>query len=112
MACGQFLQRCLELFDSRLFLGRHGPIGLDADRVGDRFHTGRQVGINLHPELGGGDSTTGHDAQVVSHCGIPIGMIFVPSKEGRSHSAAEWTAWDDIEAGANTLLYTLRQLAA
>ena len=41
----------------------------------------------------------------------PTGMIFVPSKEGRSHSAAEWTAWDDIEAGANTLLHTLRQLS-
>jgi N-carbamoyl-L-amino-acid hydrolase len=38
-------------------------------------------------------------------------MISVPSKEGRSHSAAEWTAWHDIEAGANTLLNTLRRLA-
>ena len=41
----------------------------------------------------------------------PAGMIFVPSKEGRSHSAAEWTAWNDIEAGANTLLQTLINLA-
>jgi N-carbamoyl-L-amino-acid hydrolase len=56
-------------------------------------------------------SGAAHDAQIIA--GIaPIGMIFVPSKEGRSHSAAEWTAWDDIEAGANTLLHTLIQLAA
>jgi N-carbamoyl-L-amino-acid hydrolase len=39
-------------------------------------------------------------------------MVFVPSKEGRSHSAAEWTAWRDIEAGANVLLNTLKRLAS
>jgi N-carbamoyl-L-amino-acid hydrolase len=56
------------------------------------------------------NSGAAHDAQIIA--GIaPTGMIFVPSKEGRSHSAAEWTAWDDIEAGANTLLHTLRQLS-
>jgi N-carbamoyl-L-amino-acid hydrolase len=55
-------------------------------------------------------SGAAHDAQIIA--GIaPTGMIFVPSKEGRSHSAAEWTAWNDIEAGANTLLNTLKQLA-
>ncbi|AEG01588.1 Zn-dependent hydrolase [Methylomonas methanica] len=56
-------------------------------------------------------SGAAHDAQIIA--GIaPAGMIFVPSKEGRSHSAAEWTAWADIEAGANTLLNTLRRLAS
>ena len=56
-------------------------------------------------------SGAAHDAQVIA--GIaPAGMIFVPSKEGRSHSAAEWTSWADIEAGANTLLNTLRRLAS
>jgi N-carbamoyl-L-amino-acid hydrolase len=56
-------------------------------------------------------SGAAHDAQIIA--GIaPAGMIFVPSKEGRSHSSAEWTAWSDIEAGANTLLNTLRRLAA
>lgn len=55
-------------------------------------------------------SGAAHDAQIVA--GIaPAGMIFVPSKEGRSHSAAEWTAWEDIEAGANTLLHSLVRLA-
>ena len=56
-------------------------------------------------------SGAAHDAQIIA--GIaPAGMIFVPSKEGRSHSAAEWTAWADIEAGANTLLNTLRRLSS
>jgi N-carbamoyl-L-amino-acid hydrolase len=56
-------------------------------------------------------SGAAHDAQIIA--GItPAGMIFVPSKEGRSHSPAEWTAWQDIEAGANTLLNTLLYLAS
>jgi len=56
-------------------------------------------------------SGAAHDAQIIAGV-APAGMIFVPSKEGRSHSSAEWTAWNDIEAGANTLLNTLRRLAA
>ena len=56
-------------------------------------------------------SGAAHDAQIIADI-APAGMIFVPSKEGRSHSAAEWTAWADIEAGANTLLNTLRRLAS
>jgi N-carbamoyl-L-amino-acid hydrolase len=39
------------------------------------------------------------------------GMIFVPSREGRSHSPAEWTAWEDIETGANVALNALYALA-
>ena len=37
-------------------------------------------------------------------------MIFVPSKNGQSHSPAEWTAWSDIEAGANLMLQTVLDL--
>jgi len=51
-----------------------------------------------------------HDTQIMASM-APAGMIFVPSKEGRSHSPAEWTAWKDIEAGANTLLNALVRLA-
>lgn len=56
-------------------------------------------------------SGAAHDAQNIAAI-APAAMIFVPSKEGRSHSAAEWTAWNDIEAGANTLLNTLKRLAS
>jgi N-carbamoyl-L-amino-acid hydrolase len=51
-----------------------------------------------------------HDTQIMAAM-APAGMLFVPSKEGRSHSPAEWTAWRDIEAGANTLLNALARLA-
>ncbi|MEX2381456.1 MAG: Zn-dependent hydrolase [Opitutales bacterium] len=55
-------------------------------------------------------SGAAHDAQILSHI-TPIGMIFVPSKGGRSHSPAEWTAWEDIEAGANLMLHSLLEVA-
>jgi len=57
------------------------------------------------------NSGAAHDAQVIASI-APAGMVFVPSKDGRSHSAAEWTAWRDIEAGANVLLNTLKRLAS
>jgi N-carbamoyl-L-amino-acid hydrolase len=53
----------------------------------------------------------GHDAQVIGRV-APAGMIFVPSKDGRSHSPLEFTADEEIERGANVLLLTLHRLAA
>lgn len=55
-------------------------------------------------------SGAAHDAQMIASI-APAGMIFVPSRGGRSHSAAEWTAPADIERGANVLLHTLLRLA-
>jgi len=55
-------------------------------------------------------SGAAHDAQSMAYL-APVGMIFVPSKDGRSHSPAEWTSWESIEIGANCLLRTLLRLA-
>jgi len=55
-------------------------------------------------------SGAAHDAQSMAKI-APIGMIFVPSKGGRSHTPAEWTAWKDIENGANLALQTLLKIA-
>jgi allantoate deiminase len=40
-----------------------------------------------------------------------IGMIFVPSKDGRSHCPEEWTDLEDIKRGADVLLDTIVRLA-
>jgi beta-ureidopropionase / N-carbamoyl-L-amino-acid hydrolase len=56
------------------------------------------------------NSGAGHDAQVMAKI-TDAGMIFVPSHQGRSHSPAEFTDWDQIENGANVLLNTLLRLA-
>ncbi len=55
-------------------------------------------------------SGAAHDTQSLARV-TRAAMIFVPSKEGRSHSIAEWTDWEDIETGANLLLQTLLRLA-
>ncbi len=55
-------------------------------------------------------SGAAHDAQIMGSM-VPVGMIFVPSKNGQSHSPAEWTSWTDIEAGANLMLHSLMDLA-
>ena len=48
-------------------------------------------------------SGAGHDAQVMAKI-CPAGMIFVPSVDGFSHSAREFTKWEDCMNGANVLL--------
>jgi len=55
-------------------------------------------------------SGAGHDAQSLGRAGIPIGMIFVPSKGGISHSPRERTEWDDVTRGAEVLYRVLREL--
>lgn len=51
-------------------------------------------------------SGAGHDTQFLATV-CPAGMIFVPSVGGISHAPDEWTAWEDVEAGANVLLRTV-----
>lgn len=54
-------------------------------------------------------SGAGHDAQDMARLG-PIGMIFVPSVGGISHSPKEFSRPADIVNGANVLLHTLMKL--
>jgi beta-ureidopropionase / N-carbamoyl-L-amino-acid hydrolase len=54
-------------------------------------------------------SGAGHDAQVVARLGS-MGMIFVPSVNGISHSPKELTRWVDCANGANVLLHTILRL--
>ena len=54
-------------------------------------------------------SGAGHDAQDMARLG-PVGMIFVPSVGGISHSPREFSHPDDIANGANVLLHTLLKL--
>ncbi|MCD8355665.1 MAG: M20 family metallo-hydrolase [Clostridia bacterium] len=51
-----------------------------------------------------------HDSLFIGEF-APIGMIFVPSKDGISHSPAEWTDFADIAEGADVLAETLLALA-
>ena len=48
-------------------------------------------------------SGAGHDAQEMAHLG-PMGMIFVPSVGGISHSPREFSRPQDIANGVDVLL--------
>jgi N-carbamoyl-L-amino-acid hydrolase len=54
-------------------------------------------------------SGAGHDAQDMAKIG-PVGMIFVPSVGGISHSPREFSRPEDIANGANVLMHTLLKL--
>ncbi|MDA0680132.1 MAG: Zn-dependent hydrolase [Proteobacteria bacterium] len=51
-------------------------------------------------------SGAGHDAQSMKDI-APLGMIFVPSKDGVSHAPTEFTSEQQITDGANVLLNTI-----
>jgi N-carbamoyl-L-amino-acid hydrolase len=51
-------------------------------------------------------SGAGHDAQNVAKF-APMGMIFVPSRGGISHSPKEFTSWEDAANGAEVLYRTV-----
>jgi N-carbamoyl-L-amino-acid hydrolase len=54
-------------------------------------------------------SEAGHDAQMMAQLG-PMGMIFVPSVAGISHSPRELTTWEDCANGANVLLAAVLEM--
>lgn len=64
-----------------------------------------QLGVN-HIVMPSG---AGHDANPIAHR-LPIGMIFVPSKEGLSHCGEEWTDYEDLVNGAQLLCQTILKL--
>ena len=75
--------------------GVQGAIGRAADRLG--------LQIQRLP------SGAGHDAQMIAAL-CPMGMIFVPSVGGISHSPRELTSWDDCAHGAGVLLGAVLEL--
>ena len=82
------------------------PVGCDPEIIKIIERSAKRLGLASMRMPSG----AAHDAQMISEI-TPVGMIFVPSKGGRSHHPSESTAWQDIRAGANVLLNTLYELA-
>ena len=55
-------------------------------------------------------SGAGHDAMVMADL-TTTGMIFIPSKNGRSHSSAEWTDYDLLHKGIDIAFETIKILS-
>lgn len=50
-----------------------------------------------------------HDGNMYAHQ-VPVGMIFVPSRDGISHCSQEWTDWEDCIIGLEVLYQTLKTI--
>lgn len=80
-------------------LARFKPVTFDSTLVETIEQTARRKGHSVKHMPSG----AGHDAQMFAdHC--PAAMIFVPSEQGISHNTAEYTAPEQIRAGADLLL--------
>jgi allantoate deiminase len=55
-------------------------------------------------------SGAGHDAMVMADI-TDVGMIFVPSRNGRSHCPEEWTDYDKLQKGIEVAYETIKDLA-
>ncbi len=66
----------------------------------------RKLGLQFQRMVSG----AGHDAQLMAHK-FPSAMIFVPSREGISHSPREYTPPEDLARGADVLLNAALELA-
>ncbi|MGM0396955.1 MAG: M20 family metallo-hydrolase [Bacillota bacterium] len=54
-------------------------------------------------------SGAGHDAMVMAAV-TEVGLIFVPSKDGRSHCKEEWTDYDKLQKGIELIYETILKL--
>lgn len=91
---------------SRKSLARFEPTPFDPEMVALVEAQARALGLSRRRMPSG----AGHDAQIMAAM-CPAGMIFVPSVAGLSHNINEFTAPQDLIAGANVLLGAVIQRA-
>jgi len=82
------------------------PVKFDSIIVNIIEATTGELGISARRMISG----AGHDAQLLASM-CPTAMIFVPSKDGISHSPDEYSSPEDLETGANVLLHSALKLA-
>ena len=88
-------------------LARFEPVTFDARIVSLIEGGAKAAGLSCRRMTSG----AGHDAQMIARI-APSAMIFVPSRGGISHNPAEFTAADELVAGANILLGVAARLTA
>ncbi|HUG33603.1 MAG TPA: M20/M25/M40 family metallo-hydrolase, partial [Anaerolineales bacterium] len=88
------------------FLGKHSPTPMSEVAQSAFAEACDELGMSHVPLTSG----AGHDAQSLADL-CPVGMIFVPSVDGASHSPREFTKWEDCVNGANVLLHAALKMA-
>lgn len=86
---------CNSRIDFELERVWHSPaIDFDPTAIRCVQQAGREV-VGDHMVMDSMISYAGHDSALVASAKVPTAMIFVPSKDGVSHSPEEWTSMDD-----------------
>ncbi|MCP4219322.1 MAG: M20 family metallo-hydrolase [bacterium] len=96
-------QAGLKILETQLV--RLAPVEFDRQLVDKITGKAEEMGLKVKKMWSG----AGHDAQMVARI-APAAMIFIPSKNGVSHSVNEYSAPADIENGCNLLLQTVLEL--
>lgn len=81
------------------------PVGFDPGLLDGLEAEARGLGLACRRMASG----AGHDAAFLSRI-APAAMLFVPSRDGRSHCPEEWSEQDHLAGGAAVLLETVLQL--
>lgn len=87
-------------------LGKHQPAPMHPDVRQAIQMSCKSLGLKSMPLASG----AGHDPQSLADL-CPVGMFFIPSVGGASHSPREFSRWEDCVNGANVLLQAALRLA-
>jgi allantoate deiminase len=88
-------------------LGDTSPVVLPTWLVDHVVGTARELGLGYRVLPSGAS----HDSQQIGHV-LPVGMVFVPSRDGVSHVPEEFTETADLAAGTRLLVEALAGLDA
>lgn len=86
-------------------LMRDAPLTVSSDMVGMAEDAARAVGAPWRRLTSGAS----HDANHVARL-CPIGLLFIPCRDGRSHCPEEWAEVEHLATGARVLLELLLRL--
>ena len=92
-----------EIFESL----RANPVPMKPEVKALLVEKAAECGISTMPMLSG----AGHDAMIMGSL-CDVAMVFVPSKDGRSHVPEEWTDYEDLQKGVEIVCRTIRELAS
>jgi N-carbamoyl-L-amino-acid hydrolase len=87
------------------WLSREDPVTLPRSMVALLEESCRELGIPFTPLF----SWAGHDSAHLASL-VPVGMVFVPCRDGRSHCPDEWADFEEIATGTRVLARAILKL--
>lgn len=81
------------------------PVAMSPEILGIMEKHARKTGFTSKRMTSG----AGHDAMIMASL-APAGLVFVPSRDGRSHCPEEWTDYEDLQKGIEVICHTIIEL--